>query len=209
MITIATLDAFAGQFNLAAVSATLGAMAYFPYLRDTHAGRTRPQRATWLIWTVLSAIAFAAQWHAGATHTLWFAGSQVLGCFLVFTMAISKGSSAIFSRTDCLVMLGAAAGLILWWHTDQPSYALAVTISISLAGGLLTVAKANRAPGTETLSKWVIAWIASGVAILSVGTVDWVLIAYPAYLLVLNSLIISAVLLGRLGAVVQVERNAV
>ena len=41
-----------------------------PYVRDILRGTTRPQRATWTIWTTLSFVVLASQWASGATWSL-------------------------------------------------------------------------------------------------------------------------------------------
>ena len=88
-------------------------------------------------------------------------------------------------------------GLIVWYYTKSAAYALLITISISLLGGTLTVQKAYDGPGTETLSTWWLALVSSVLAALSVGRWDWVLLAYPLYLLTLNTAIVCAILMAR------------
>jgi len=182
-------------FGLA--SAVLSILAYFPYIVDTLAGRTRPQRASWLIWSVLGSIAVLSQWHEGATHSLWFAMAQVGGTICVFVLSILFGVGGFLSRRDRWVLGTAALGLGAWYVTDTPAYALAITIVISLIGGVATVAKSYTAPETETLSAWVLSGLGSIFALLAVGPSGGILLAYPLYLLILNGTIIMAVVLGR------------
>ena len=86
---------------------------------------------------------------------------------------------------------------MLWYQTDNAAYALAITISISLLGGLATAVKAYHDPESETLMTWVICFIASVFAALSVGAVDFTLLAYPLYLFLLNLSFIVAIAAGR------------
>ena len=65
-------------------SGALSTFAYIPYIIDTVARRTQPQRASWLIWSVLGSIALISQIYEGATSSLWFAGVQVSGTIIVF-----------------------------------------------------------------------------------------------------------------------------
>lgn len=183
---------------LGILSGVLSTFAYLPYVIDTISRRTRPQRASWLIWSVLGSIAFFSQLHEGASASLWFAGVQVSGTIIVFVLSIGLGTGGFLNRNDCLVLLGALAGLVLWYFTETAVYALAITISISLLGGSITVLKAFRDPDTETMSTWFLSFIASACAIFSVGTLDWVILAYPLYLFTLNGAIVVAMLLGRL-----------
>ena len=91
----------------------------------------------------------------------------------------------------------AGLGLALWAATDTAVYALAISITVSLLGGVVTVAKAYAAPHSETISMWLLSFVASAMALAAVGRVDPVLMAYPAYLLVLNGAIVLAILAGR------------
>ena len=183
---------------LGVLSGVLSTFAYLPYVIDTIARRTQPQRASWLIWSVLGSIAFFSQLHEGASASLWFAGVQVGGTITVFVLSIGLGIGGFLNRGDCLVLLGALAGLVLWYFTETAIYAPSITISISLLGGSVTVLKAFRDPQSETMSTWFLSFIASACAIFSVGTLDWVILAYPLYLFTLNGAIVVAMLLGRL-----------
>ena len=178
-------------------SAVLSSFAFLPYIVDTLAGRTQPQRASWLIWTVLSVIAFFTQLDSGASASLWFAGAQVSGTITIFLLSIRFGQGCYLARVDGLVLLAAAIGLGLWFVMDEAGYALAMTISISLLAGTVTVRKAYRSPGTETMITWALSLVASCFALASVPEMSWVLLAYPAYLLTLNAAIVGAMLMGR------------
>lgn len=179
------------------LSALLSICAFAPYLHDMWTGRTRPQRASWLIWSALGAIALASQVYEGATQSLWFAAMQVAGTLAVLALSIRWGRGEFFSIVDGFVLVAAAVGLILWALTDTAVYALAITISISLMGGAVTMVKAYRDPHSETLTMWFMSCLASWFAIMSVGGLHWVLLAYPVYLFSLNGAIVMAILLGR------------
>ena len=180
------------------LSGLISTFAYLPYIIDTIRGNTTPQRASWLIWSVLGAIAFFSQIFEGAGSSLWFAGVQVSGTIIVFLLSIVVGSGTFLRRSDYLVILAAGLGLLAWYHTDDATYALVITIGISLMGGGVTVAKAYHDPESETLATWACSFAASICAIASVGGLDWVLLAYPMYLFMLNGAIVTAILLGRL-----------
>lgn len=182
---------------LGVLSGVLSTLAFVPYIIDTVSRRTRPQRETWLIWSVLGTIAFFSQAHEGAGESLWFAGVRVSGAILVLLLALRFGATRRLKAPDYLILACAAAGLLLWYNTDSAAYALAITISISLLGGSVTVVKAYRHPGSETLTTWLVSVVSSFCAILSVGRFDAILIAYPVYLFTMHGAIALAMLLGR------------
>jgi len=180
------------------LSGVISIYAFIPYIVDTANKRTHPQRASWLIWSVLGSIAFFSQIYEGAGASLWFAAVQVSGTIIVFVLSIRSGSGTYLKSSDCVILFAAVIGIILWYFTENAAYALAITISISLMGGSVTVIKAFKEPESETMSTWVISLIASVCAIVSVGKVDFILLAYPLYLFVLYCAIVFAMLLGKL-----------
>lgn len=180
------------------LSGLLSAYAYIPYIADTASGKTQPQRASWLIWSVLGSIAFFSQLHEGAGFSLWFAGVQVSGTIIVFILSIAFGSGKFLNPSDFVILAIAGAGLILWFFTETAAYALLITISISLLGGIVTVLKAFRKPKSETMTTWAMSLFASVCAILSVGKADLILMAYPLYLFALYSAIVLAMLIRKL-----------
>lgn len=179
-------------------SGLLSTVAYVPYIIDTLRQRTSPDRACWLIWSTLGAIAFFSQVYEGAGASLMFAGVQVSGTIIVFLLSIKFGAGEYLSKKNQRILLIAALGLIAWYTTENAAYALAITISISLLGGAVTVQKAYLDPDSETLTTWVVALAASICAVLSVGKMDWIILAYPLYLLTLYTAIVVAMMLGRM-----------
>ena len=189
------------------MSALLGLIAFVPYALNTLRGRTHPQRASWLIWSVLGSIALASQIAEGATDSLWFAAIKVGGTLVIFGLAVFGGRGAFVKRSEAWILVAAAIGIVLWFQTKTPAYALAISISISLLGGVATIRQAYHTPHTENMFMWATSFFASGLAIVAVGRLDVMLLAYPVYLLVLNGGIVLAMLLGRALAPVPVFRH--
>ncbi|MEM8656411.1 MAG: hypothetical protein AAGF36_16895 [Pseudomonadota bacterium] len=178
-------------------SAVLSIYAFVPYARDILRGHTRPQRACWLIWSVLGSIALITQIAQGATESLWFAAIQVTWTVAIFGLAVWRGTGPLLTPGDEYILAAAGMGLAIWAFTRDPAYALLITISISMLGGIATMRKAFRAPATETMATWVVSWIAAACAVAAVGALDWVLLAYPLYLLSLYTGIVVAMVMGR------------
>lgn len=179
------------------LSALASTMAFAPYIIDTLKRRTQPQRCSWFIWSVLGTIAFFSQNFEGATTSLWFAGAQVSGTIVISLLSIRFGVGGILNKADLAVLALAGLGLYAWYVTETAVYALAITISISLLGGSITIMKAFHRPNGETLTTWCLSLVGAVFALLAVGHLNWVLLAYPLYLLTLNSAIVLALALGR------------
>jgi len=180
------------------LSGLLSTAAYVPYIIDTLKKKTSPERASWLIWSTLGSIAFFSQVYEGATDSLWLAGVQVSGTIVVFLLSLKYGAGEYFSTKNKSIFIIAAGALVAWYYTESASYALAITIGISLLGGAITVQKAFQSPESETMSTWIVCLLASICAVLSVGKFDLIILAYPLYLLTLYGAIVVAMLLGRM-----------
>ena len=183
--------------GFAVLAFLLSALAFLPYIRDTIALKTQPQRASWMIWSTLSSIAFFTQISEGATSSLWFIGAQCACSVSIFLLSIWYGSGSYLSRRNLTIFAAAGVGLAMWYALDAAVYALSMIIAISALGGYATVTKAYRAPESETLSTWVMLVAASVCGVASVGVLDWMHLAYPVYLFGLYGAIVLAVFLGR------------
>lgn len=180
---------------LGLISGILSVLTYVPYVRDIFRLKTKPERATWFIWLVLSSIAFFSQAAEGATHSLWLIGVQTFGVFLIFLLSIRFGVGGLVRR-DILALCAAAAGLVLWYFTNNAAVALFISIAVDAIGASLTVLKAYRDPGSETMSTWLLSGTAGIFAAFAVGSFDYVLLAFPVYVVFINYLVAVAMVLG-------------
>lgn len=178
------------------LSGVLGLVYCFPYIRDILKGKTKPERASWLIWTVLGSISFFSQLAKGATNSLWMTGADTLGVAIIYLLAIRYGEGGLAPR-DIKALLVAAFGLVVWYFTKEPAFALLIVILVDGAGAILTLLKAYEDPESETMSAWFISGLSGFVAALAVGSFDWILLSYPIYIWLANWLVIVAMILGK------------
>ncbi len=147
------------------LSAVLSIVMVIPYIIDIYKKETKPERASWLIWTVLGIIAFASQLAKGATDSLWLTTGQTLAVFFVFILSIKYGVGGL-TKWDIRALIAAAIGLVIWYFTKEAAWALFIVVAIDSIGSLITVVKSYLDPETETVSTFVISG-ASGVFVLS------------------------------------------
>lgn len=178
------------------VSGLLSALCYIPYIRDILADKTKPERASWFIWTCLGTIAFFSQFSKGATDSLWLTGVQTVGVTMIFLLSLKKGMGG-FGKRDILSLLGAAFGLVLWFFTNDAAYALLLVIFIDSLGAFLTVMKAYEYPESETEITWTLAGISGIFAVASVGKIHFILVIYPLYTAIINLAVVTAIHLGK------------
>lgn len=178
------------------ISAALSIIMIIPYVRDIFTKNTKPERASWLIWTVLTSIAFFSQLAKGATDSLWLTGGQTLAVLIVFILSLKYGVGGLTQR-DMTALIGAAIGLVIWYFTKEPAYALLISILIDSIGTLLTVIKSYQEPETETVSTFVMSGTSGIFGALAVGSWSGILLTYPFYIIIANYSIVAAILLGK------------
>jgi len=169
----------------------LVSVSYIPYTFDVVKQRAKPERATWLIYAALAAIALLSQISKGATDSLWLTVFDSVGAIVIFLLSIKYGMGG-FTKRDIKALVAAGIGLILWYATRDAIYALLITMAIDAIGSALTVIKTYEQPSTETYTMWLLASIASILAMISVGAFNITLLAYPFYIFFANFSVVVA-----------------
>lgn len=170
--------------------------ASVPYAIDIVKKKTKPERASWLIWTILGMIAFFSQMAEGATNSLWMNGLDTLAVVTIFVLSIRYGVGGLAKR-DIAALVLAGIGLILWYFTKEATFALFIVLAIDTVGSVLTVIKSHEDPGSETLISWILFGLAGLLSAISVGEFNWILLSYPIYILLANWAVVVAILLGK------------
>lgn len=178
------------------ISALFVVLSSIPYIIDILRKKTKPHRVTWLIYTVLSSIAFFSQLAKGATDSLWLSGFITIDVTLCFLLSLKYGVGGV-AKKDIVVFLFAALGLVAWYLTNEAAIALYIVILIDMAGSYLTLEKAYKQPETETFIMWFFSAIAAFFAMLAVGSLNIILLSYPLAILLIDGSIATAILLGK------------
>lgn len=173
----------------------LALVQFAPYIRNIVRGTTRPQRATWAIWTTLSGLIFTSQAAQGAGASLWMSAAQGIGNLVVFVLAFKFGVGGR-KRVDINALILAGVGLVIWGFTKQPTVALLIFIGVDAIAASLTIIKAYRDPSSETMLAWVLSDLSGLCAALAVGQVNFSLLAYPVYVSIANTAVIGAMVIA-------------
>lgn len=181
---------------LAGLSVMLFLLAGPPYIIDTLKGRTKPERATWFIWSVLGIIAFISQVSLGASWSLVFTGLDTFGSLLVLGLSLRYGVGG-WAVLDRIALVIAGVGAVTSLIVQQPIVALLGVILADISGTVLTIRKTLRHPNSETTISWLLVGTGALCGVLSVRHLDFGLLIYPLYLLVANYSIPLAQVIGR------------
>ena len=58
------------------------------YIRAILKGETRPNRASWFIWSVISIIILITYWYSGARETIWMPVSYAFCSTIIFLFSV-------------------------------------------------------------------------------------------------------------------------
>ncbi len=182
-----TLPALAGK-----IAAALSLIALIPYFISTVRGRTRPNRATWWIWTFVGVLIGSSYVCAGARNSAWICISYVVGPLAIALVSISYGEGG-WSRFDRRCLAAAAASAVLWWLFGSPLVALLTNILIDLLGGLPTIRKSWLDPAGEDRAAWLLGFAGTAVNLLAVDRWTFAIAVYPVYTFLFCGLVAALV----------------
>jgi hypothetical protein len=165
----------------AIISAITMLLAGPPYLIDILKGKTKPHRMTWLIWSVLGAIAFSSQLGLGAHWSLVYSALNAAGNLAVFLLSLKYGVGG-WEKHDVVMLLTAIAGIAVSLVAKTPLYALVGVIVANFAGSILTIHKAYLTPSTETPITWFLLGTSSLFGVFAVGSLNIDLLLFPFYM---------------------------
>lgn len=186
------------MYGLGLIATVLGIIGAIPYLYNTYKKRTKPHRTAWLIFLILSIIAFASQYELGARASLLFYGWFVINNLLLLGLSLRKdGGYGDINRVNVICLALAVASIALWRITDSPFIALICVLIADGIGATLILVKAYKHPRTETMAMWALGSIATFLNVLAVGSTDFSLLAAPVQIFLFNVGITAALLFGR------------
>lgn len=141
----------------------LSLAAFAPYILSTLRGETRPNRASWFIWLVVSLIIALSYRDAGADYAFMMPVAYTIGSTIVASLSLKYGT-AVWTRFDMTCLIGAGVGLLMWVMFDSPMSALLINLFMNLLGTLPTIRKVYYQPETESWLAW---------TLFSLGNLAW------------------------------------
>jgi len=181
---------------LGGIASVIILLSCIPYFRDVFKGATKPHIFSWFIWGLLGSVTYAAQIIKGAGAGAWANGVEALICFVIASLAISRGEKNI-TLTDRLALGGAILTLVLWVLTKNPLAAVILAVIVDGLAYFPTFRKVYYKPHEETVVYFLlntVSMILSLFALEAYNATTWL---YPVYLVLINSAFISMSLIRR------------
>lgn len=163
------------------VAGALSFLAYVPYVISTVKGKTRPNRATWIIWTAVGVSLLASYAAAGARETVWVTVANLAAFLMVLILSFKYGEGG-WTVFDGFCLFGAGLGFALWWWFDSPLPTLYSGLFIDWIGALPTLRKSWVDPYSEDLLSWILFLTANALNLLALRVWNLEMASYPLYM---------------------------
>ena len=183
-------------------------LATFVYVRSMFKGSVRPNRVSWLVWSIAPFIATAAAISNGVGWAALPVFMSGLAPFLVFAASfVSKKAHWTLASFDyvCGVLSGLA--LVFWYVTEDPNVAIAFAIASDGLASIPTLTKAWKHPETEVAWPFMVGVFNASTSFFA--STIWVFseYAFPAYLIVMNTLLFFSAYKRKLVSLLTKQQN--
>lgn len=176
--------------NFVIVGAIIAALGTLSYIIDTVKGRVKPNRVSFLIWSIAPLIAFVAQLKQGVgiqSLTTFIVGFLPLTVFIA--SFVNKKAEWKLTRFDLSCGFLSLIGLALWLITQVGNVAIAFSIMADGLAALPTIVKAYRYPETESGWPWSTAAISGLLTLLTIRDWNFAHYGFSLYILIVTSII--------------------
>jgi hypothetical protein len=181
------------------IAVALAFACYAPYIWDTLRGSTRPHLFTYLIWALVSALAFFGQLAAGAGSGAWTTGVMALLAVVVLGLSFTHGTKDV-TALDVVFLLVAFVALIAWYLTSDPALSVTLATAVDVCAFIPTIRKTLRAPESEHLWSWILNVLRNSASLLALASFTFVTAVYPASLLLMSIVVVFVIVRGRASA---------
>ena len=175
------------------LSIALTVAATVPYQLDIIRGRAKPRVATWLVWSMLSAVAGTS---ALLDHQL-AAGIYTLSCsaenMLVVVLGWRYGVHG-FSRSERAGLVAAAVGVGALIVFRSPVIATMIAVATDMIGTIPTFRHAYGRPYEETLYTYILFVMSEWIILLLANYKFVTSFAYPLFFLLEDGALVTIVL---------------
>ena len=167
----------------------------FTYIKEIRAGNNKPNRISWLMWSIAPMIATFAALTKGVGWSVLPVFMSGFGPMLVFIAScFTRDAYWKIDRFDYACGLFSLLALVLWIITKEPSIAIVFAIASDGFAAIPTIFKAWKHPETETIGPYTTGIFNVFTSIPGLRTLSFAEIAFPIYLICVNSCILFSIL---------------
>jgi len=176
------------------IGAAVQLLGIFSYIKETLRGNTKPNKVTWLMWSVAPLIATFAALADGVGWSVLPVFMAGFGPLLVFIASfVNKNSYWKLETFDYLCGFCSALALILWGITKEPVIAIVFAIASDGFAAIPTLVKSWKYPETETAAAYTTGLFSALTSFTAIKIWNFSSYAFPAYLVIAETLFILSI----------------
>ena len=176
------------------IGALIGAAGSAAYLVDTVKGKVKPNRVSFLLWSIAPFIAFAAQINQGVgLESVMTFGTGFLPMTVFAASFVNKKAEWKVTRFDLVCGFLSIIGLALWLVTKVGNVAILFSILADGLAAVPTIVKAYRYPDTELAWPWLATVFGVVLTLLTLSEVTFANSGFIIYILLVDAFIFSLI----------------
>lgn len=181
---------FDDKFVFGVLSVLVTIWCAIPYILGILRGTTKPHVFTWLLWSLTTGIAAAAQLYDGGGAGAWSMVASGTLCFVIFLMSLKSGEKHI-TRSDWVTLAVGLSAIPLWLVTKDPLWSVIIVCSIDALAYIPTFRKSWAKPQEEAVLMYVLALVWQAMSVFALENYTLVTVLSPATLLTMNASLVT------------------
>lgn len=166
------------------------------YIRDIFRGNTKPHIYTWLIWSIVTTIAFCGQWVSGGGPGSWATGVAAVLTIGTFFLAFKYGTKDV-TAFDKICLVLAILSILPWLLTESVLWSVLLATFIDLIAFFPTMRKTWHAPTSESLGSMYVDAVKHALSTVSMRSYSVITLIYPLAVLLTKFVIIGEIVFLR------------
>lgn len=176
------------------IGTLIGAVGALAYLVDTVKGKVKPNRVSFLLWSIAPFIAFAAQIKQGVgLESVMTFSTGFLPITTFAASFVNKNAEWKVTRFDLLCGFLSLVGLVLWLITKVGNVAILFSILADGLAAVPTIIKAYHYPDTELAWPWIATSFGVVLTLLTLSEITFANSGFIIYIMLVNALIFSLI----------------
>ena len=180
--------------NFVLIGVAISVLGSWSYLVDTLKGRVKPNKVSWLLWSIAPMIAFFAMIKQGVGLTALATFTVGFLPFVIFVASFfNKNATWEISKLDIICGALSIFGLILWVITKVGNIAIFFSIVADALAAVPTIVKSFKFPETENSTIFFFGIANAIIALLAIKEWNFQSYGFQLYIVVVNSTIATLI----------------
>lgn len=172
--------------GLITVIMTIG--LHIPYFIKTYRGTIKPHPFTWILWTLLTFIIFAAQVNGNAGPGSWGTGVTAILCVGITFASFQYGFNNIH-KADIFMFMAGLGAIPLWLLTNDATLAVMLATAIDLIAFAPTYRKSWHNPHEEPVYLYALNVLRHGISLAALVEFNLITATFPFAIMLANGLL--------------------